>query len=55
MLTQLFSTSASLFFPEKQVPLYHFSGFHVHVLIYGICFSLSAILHWISFAKAVVV
>lgn len=33
--TCLFSTSASLFLPRKQVPLYHFPKY---VLIYSICF-----------------
>ena len=41
----LFSTSVSLFLPCKPVPLYHFSRFHIYVLIYDICFSLSDLLH----------
>ena len=35
------STSVSLFLPHKQVHLYHFSRFHIPVLIDDICFSLS--------------
>ena len=42
---RLFSTSLSLFLPCKPVHLYHFSRFHVFVLIYDICFSLSGLLH----------
>ena len=38
---RLFSTSVPLFLPCKQVHLYHFSRFHIYVLIYDICFSLS--------------
>ena len=34
--TRPFSTSGSLFLPCKQVPLYHFSMFHMYVLIYSI-------------------
>ena len=34
--TRPFSTSGSLFLPCKQVPLYHFSMFHMDVLIYSI-------------------
>ena len=41
----LFSTSVSLFLPCKPVHLYHFSRFHIYVLIYNICFSLSGLLH----------
>ena len=42
----LFSTSVSLFLPCKPVHLYHFSmWFHIYVLIYAICFSLSDLLH----------
>ena len=41
----LFSTSVSLFLPCKEVHLYHFSRFHIYVLIYDICFSLSDLLH----------
>ena len=41
----LFSTSVSLFLPCKPVHLYHFSRFHIYVLIYNICFSLSDVLH----------
>ena len=41
----LFSTSVSLFLPCKLVHLYHFSRFHIYVLIYDICFSLSDLLH----------
>ena len=39
--TSLFSKSASLFLPCKQVHLYRFSRFHMYVLIYNTCFSLS--------------
>ena len=42
---RLFSTSVSLFLPCKPVHLYHFSRFHIHALIYVICFSLSDFLH----------
>ena len=42
---RLFSTSVSQFLPCKPVYLYHFSRFHMYVLIYGICFSLSDLLH----------
>ena len=42
---RLFSTSVSLFLPCKTVHLYHFSRFHIYVLIYDICFSLSDLLH----------
>ena len=42
---RLFSTSVSLFLPCKPVHLYHFSTFHIYVLIYDICFSLSDLLH----------
>ena len=31
--------------PAKRNHLYHLSRFHVHTLIYGICFSLSDLLH----------
>ena len=41
----LFSTSVSLFLPCKLVHLYHFSRFHIYVLIYDHCFSLSDLLH----------
>ena len=41
----LFSTSVSLFLPCKPVHLYHFFRFHIYVLIYNICFSLSDLLH----------
>ena len=41
----LFSTSVSLFLSCKPVHLYHFSRFHIYVLIYDICFSLSDLLH----------
>ena len=41
----LFSTSVSLFLPCKPVHLYHFSSFHIYVLIYDICYSLSDWLH----------
>ena len=41
----LFSTSVSLFQPCKPVHLYHFSRFHIYVLIYDIRFSLSDLLH----------
>ena len=39
------STSVSQFLPCKPVHLYHFSTFHIYALIYGICFSLSDLLH----------
>ena len=42
---RFFSTSVSLFLPCKPVHLYHFSRFHIYVLIYDICFSLSDLLH----------
>ena len=42
---RLFSTSVSLFLPCKPLHLYHFSRFHIYALIYGICFSLSDLLH----------
>ena len=42
---RLFSTSVSLFLPCKPVHLYYFSRFHIYVLIYDICFSLSDLLH----------
>ena len=42
---RLFSTSVSQRLPCKPVHLYHFSRFHVHALIYDICFSLSDLLH----------
>ena len=45
MSTSLISMSASLFLPCKQVHLYHFSRFHIYVLIYNICFSISALTH----------
>ena len=38
---RLFSTSVSPFLLCKQVHLYHFSRFHIYMLIYEICFSLS--------------
>ena len=41
----LLSTSVSLFLPCKPVHLYHFSRFHIYVLIYDICFSLSDLRH----------
>ena len=41
----LFSTSVSQLLPCKPARLYHFSRFHIHVLIYNICFSLSDLLH----------
>ena len=40
-----FPMSMSLFLPYTQVHLYHFSRFHIYVLIYDICFSLSGLLH----------
>ena len=42
---RLFCTSVFLFLPCKLVHLYHFSRFHIYVLIYDICFSLSDSLH----------
>ena len=52
---RLFSTSVSLFLPCKPVHLYHFSRFHIYVLTYGICFSLSDLLHsvWQSLGPSV--
>ena len=41
--THLFSTSMSLFLSCKNV--HHFSRFHIHALMYDICFSLSDWLH----------
>ena len=41
----LFSTSVSQLLPCKPAHLYHFSRFHLHALIYDICFSLSDLLH----------
>ena len=35
----LFSTSVSQLLPCKPAHLYHFSSFHIHALIYKICFS----------------
>ena len=43
----LFSTSVTLFLPCRPVHLYHFSRFHIHALIYDICFSLSDLLHYV--------
>ena len=37
----LFSTSVPQFLPWKPVHLYYFSRFHIYVLIYDICFSIS--------------
>ena len=42
---RLFSTSVSQLLPCKPAHLYHFSRFHIHALIYDICFSLSDWLH----------
>ena len=42
---RLFSTSVSQLLPCKPVHLYHFSRFHICVIIYDICFSLSDLLH----------
>ena len=42
---RLFSTSVAQLLPCKPVHLYHFSRFHIHVLIYDTCFSLSDLLH----------
>ena len=42
---RLFSTSVSQLLHCKLVHLYHFSRFHIYVLIYDICFSLSDLLH----------
>ena len=36
---RLFSTSVLQFLPCKPVHLYHFSRFHIYVLIYNMCFS----------------
>ena len=51
---RLFSTSVSLFLPCKPVHLYHFSRFHIYMLIYDTCFSLSDLLHsvWQSLGPA---
>ena len=38
-------TSVSQLLPCKLAHLYHFSRFHIHALIYNICFSLSDLLH----------
>ena len=38
--TSMFSTSASLFLLYQFVYQYHFSKFHIYVLIYDICFPL---------------
>ena len=43
--TNWFPTSASLALPCKQAHLHHLSKFHTYVLIQGICFSLSDLLH----------
>ena len=43
----LFPISVSLFLPCRLVHLYHFSSFHMYTLIYGICFSLSDLLHFV--------
>jgi len=40
-----FSTSVSPFLPHKYVHQYHFSRFHIYVLIYDICFSLPDLVH----------
>ena len=42
---RLFSMSVSLFLSCKPVHLYRFSRFHIYMLIYDICFSLSDLLH----------
>ena len=42
---RFFSTSVSQFLTCKPVHLYYFSRFHIHALIYDICFSLSDLLH----------
>ena len=39
------STSASLFLPWNEAHLYNCSRFHIHALIYDICFSLSDLFH----------
>ena len=44
VLTSLFSTSAFLFLPLKEVHQGYFSRFHTYVLIYNICFSLPDLL-----------
>ena len=41
----LFSTPVSQLLPCKPAHLHHFSRFHIHALIYNICFSLSDLLH----------
>ena len=45
MSTQWFSGSVSRFLPWNDVHHYHFSKFHIHELIYEICFSFSDLLH----------
>ena len=44
VLPSLFSTSAFLFLPLKEVHQGYFSRFHTYVLIYNICFSLPDLL-----------
>ena len=46
MSTGLLSKSTSLFLHCKQVYQYYFSRFHICVLIYDNCFSLSDLLHY---------
>ena len=52
--TCLLSTSVFLFLPCSPVHLYHFSRFHIYMLIYDICFSLSDLLHsvWQSLGRS---
>ena len=45
MSTRWFSVSVSRFLPWNDVHHYHFSRFHIHELIYKICFSFSDLLH----------
>ena len=45
LFTSLFSAAVPLFSSHKQVHQYHFSRFHMYVLIHKICFSLYDLLH----------
>ena len=51
MATCPFSTSVSLFLPWKWAHLYHFSRFHIYMLKYSICLSLSDWLHSVCILK----
>ena len=50
---RLFSTSVSQPLSCKPVHLYHFSRFHIHALIYDICFSLSDLLHSMTVSRSI--